>query len=207
MEFGSFTVKIIAFITALTGWKAYVAILSILTVCGLGAPIPEDIPLIAAGILSSMGNISLIEALILGFIGVMIGDAILFFSGRRFGRKVFTLPFFCRIFTPERIALAEKKVLRNSKFICFTARFLPGLRAPIFLTAGSMGVRPLVFFSLDGGAALLSVPIWVVGGWWFGNHLEDALAFAKNMQIFLLTGLVVLIITYLVIKKIYRKKA
>lgn len=206
MDSGSFATKVIAFITAFAGWKAYAAILGVLTACGLGVPIPEDITLIAAGILASMGNISLAGALIAGFVGVMIGDTILFFAGRKFGRKVFTLPLFRRVFTPDRIALAEKKVLRNSKFICFTARFLPGLRSPIFLTAGIMGVRPVVFFGLDGGAALLSVPIWVVGGWWFGNHLDKALEFAKRMQVSLLAGLVLLIVSYIVIKKWRRKK-
>jgi len=206
MEPASFITKFIVFITAFTGWKAYAAILGILTLCGLGVPIPEDITLIAAGILSSVGNISLAEALILGFVGVMIGDTILFFAGRKLGHKVFTLSFFRHIFTSKRIALAEKKILKNSKFICFTARFLPGLRAPIFLTAGVMGVRPVVFFSLDGGAALLSVPIWVIGGWWFGNHLESALIFAKRMQISLLIGLAVLIIAYFSIKKFRRNK-
>ncbi|MCB0385252.1 MAG: DedA family protein [Bdellovibrionales bacterium] len=206
MDSGSFAAKVIAFITAFTGWKAYAAILGVLTICGLGVPIPEDITLIAAGILASMNNISLAGALIAGFIGVMIGDTILFVAGRKFGRRVFTLPLFRRVFTPERIALAEKKVLRNSKFICFTARFLPGLRSPIFLTAGIMGVRPLVFFALDGGAALVSVPVWVVGGWWFGSHLDEALDFAKRMQVSLLVGLAFLIGGYILVKRIRKKR-
>lgn len=69
-----------------------------------------------------------------------------------------------------------------------------------------MGVRPIVFFTLDGGAALLSVPLWVVGGWWFGSHLEDALAFAKKMQVSLLIGLAVLITSYILVKRIRKKR-
>lgn len=205
MDSGSFASKILAFITTTSGVGSYAVILGVLTVCGLGVPIPEDITLIAAGFLAAMGNISLAGALIAGFIGVMIGDTILFFAGRKFGRRVFELPLFRTIFTPKRIALAEKKVLRNSKFICFTARFLPGLRSPIFLTAGIMGVRPVVFFTLDGTAALVSVPIWVVGGYWFSSHLEEALAFAKKAQASLFIGIVALIIGYVLIKRFMRK--
>ncbi|MCB0361648.1 MAG: DedA family protein [Bdellovibrionales bacterium] len=195
--------KIIAFITAFAGWKAYAVILGTLTVCGLGVPIPEDITLIAAGILAGMGNISLAGALISGFIGVLIGDTFLFWAGRRYGRRLFELPLFRRVFTAERIALAERKVRSNSKFICFTARFLPGLRSPIYLTAGMLGVRPLIFFSLDGIAALISVPVWVIGGWWFANHLEEALEFVSRMQFSVLIGIGILILSYYLFKRFW----
>lgn len=206
MDSESLASKIIAFIIAFSGWKAYVVILGILTVCGLGVPIPEDITLIAAGILAGLGNISLAGAMVAGFIGVLIGDAILFFAGRKYGRRIFSLPLFRRLFTPERVALAEQKVLRNSKFICFTARFLPGLRSPIFMTAGILGVRPLVFFSLDGLAALISVPVWVLGGWWFGNHLDGALLFVKKMQLSIFVGLVTLVVGYIGLLKWQRRR-
>lgn len=122
MDSGSSAAKVITFITAFTGWKAYAAILGVLTVCGLGVPIPEDVSLIAAGILASMNNISLTGALLAGFVGVMIGDTILYVAGRKFGRRVFTLPLFRRIFTPERIALAEKRFLETpSSFVSLPA--------------------------------------------------------------------------------------
>ena len=49
----------------------------------------------------------------------------------------------------------------------FVARFMPGLRAPIFCMAGTMGVRYLRFAFFDGLAALLSVPVFV----WLGSFL------------------------------------
>lgn len=206
MDSEYFGVKVIAFVTAFAGLKAYLVILGILTICGLGVPIPEDVTLIAAGILAGLGNISLAGALLCGFVGVMIGDSILFFAGRKYGRRIFQLPLFSRLFTAERVALAERRVLRNSKFICFFARFLPGLRSAIFLTAGIMGVRPVVFFSLDGFAALISVPVWVVGGWWFANHLDEAMNFAKKMQMSLFALIGLAILGYLAVRYWKRKR-
>lgn len=188
--------SIISYLTEFDGPTAYAAILGMLLLCGLGVPLPEDITLIAAGILAAVGSISMPGAIIAGFVGVMAGDAFMFYLGRIYGRHAFELPIIRSILTPRRVAMAERKVLRNSKFICFTARFLPGLRSPIFLTAGMMGVRPVIFFGLDGFAALISVPVWVFVGHWFGENFDTALKFAERIQISLLIAVVVLVVGY-----------
>jgi membrane protein DedA with SNARE-associated domain len=184
----NFKETLITTLSQLEGGAAYSAIVGMLLICGLGVPLPEDITLIAAGILASpaVGSISLFGAIVAGLLGVLAGDAFLYNLGRFYGRKAFQLPLIRNIMTPRRIAMAERKVLRNSHFICFTARFLPGLRSPVFLTAGIMGVRPMVFYGLDGFAALISVPLWVFVGHWFGEHLDDAMKFAEKIQLSLL---------------------
>ena len=186
-----------AAVSGLSGPFAYATIVGILLICGMGVPIPEDITLLAAGLLAANGSISLTGALIAGFGGVMLGDAFLFFLGRNYGKKVFALPGFRRLFTPDRITAAEDRIRRNGPFICFIARFLPGLRSPIFAMSGALGVKRSTFFLLDGFAALISVPVWVYLGYWFGNNLDEALAKAKHIQSYLFISLAVLILGYL----------
>lgn len=188
--------QLIDFLSGFDGSLAYMSVFGILLACGLGLPIPEDITLIAAGILAGLGNISLTGALIVGFVGVLAGDAALFFFGRFYGRHVMRWPLFSWLFTPERVRLAEERLHRNSHFICFTARFLPGLRAPIFLTAGILRVSPITFFLLDGLAALISVPVWVVGAYYFAENLDDALAYAGKIKFYLLGFVASLFILY-----------
>ncbi len=206
MEASTVATSLIQFLQGFDGPTAYAVILGLLLVCGLGVPIPEDITLIGAGIIAALGAISLPGALIAGFFGVLIGDTLLFWAGRKYGRAVFDLPGFRRIFTPERLKRAEAKILNNSRFICFTARFLPGLRAPIYLTAGVMGVRPMIFLVLDGIAALLSVPIWVVGGWWFARYvdIDTGLAYAKQAQHLIILAVVVGVAGYVAIRRARR---
>ena len=175
---------------------AYASIVGVLLVCGLGVPIPEDITLLAAGLLASSGHISLPGALIAGFLGVLCGDTILFMLGRKFGAKIFGLPGFRRFLTPERIAKAEDRVRKNGHFICFVARFLPGLRAPIYALAGAMGVRPAVFFMQDGFAALISVPVWIYLGYWFGENWDSAMKYMKRTQGAVLILVAILILSY-----------
>lgn len=204
MESSSFSYKLIAFLSGFSGFTAYAVILGVLLACGLGVPIPEDITLVSAGVLAALGKISILGAMIAGLVGVLIGDTFLFFLGRFYGYKVFKLRLFRSVFTEDRIEKAKEKIVSNSRFICFAARFLPGLRAPIYLTAGIMGVKPIVFFTLDGLAALISVPVWVYVGYIFGNNLDKVLEVAMEVQGFIIAAVVLLIAGYFIWKK--RKK-
>lgn len=189
MEKTGLAYKLLAFFTGLSGAPAYALIFGVLLACGFGLPIPEDITLIAAGILAGTGKISVFGAYIVGFGGVLIGDSILFGIGRKYGRKAFTWPVFRKIFTPKVIAKAEEKIQANAKKICFIARFLPGLRAPIYLTAGVMRVPPTTFIIQDGFAALISVPVWIYLGQWAGSNMELAIQKAKEFHIYLFIGI------------------
>jgi membrane protein DedA with SNARE-associated domain len=183
-------------LSQLEGWTAYAAIVGLLLICGLGVPLPEDITLVTAGILSALGSITIWGAIAAGFFGVMAGDAFLYTVGRIYGRKAFKLRLVRSILTPRRIALAERKIVRNSHFICFTARFLPGLRSPVFLMAGIMGVRPVVFYGLDGLAALISVPMWIFVGHWVGENLDLAFKVVERVQMSLAVVVFALVASY-----------
>lgn len=202
----SYKQTLILSLSQLEGWTAYSAIVGLLLICGLGVPLPEDITLIAAGILSALGSISMPGAMVAGFVGVMAGDAFLYTVGRIYGRRAFRLPIIRSIMTPRRIALAERKIMRNSHFICFTARFLPGLRSPIFLMSGIMGVRPLVFYGLDGFAAMISVPVWVYVGHWVGENIDTALKMAERVQLSFAAAIALLILIYFGYRRVSKRR-
>ena len=48
-------------------------------------PIPEDAPLIFAGILAQRGHGDLLYYLVVCYVGILFGDVFLYFIGRRFG--------------------------------------------------------------------------------------------------------------------------
>ncbi len=206
MENSGLSEQLILFLASFSGFTAYMVILGVLLACGFGVPIPEDITLIAAGVLAGLGKISVTGAYLVGFFGVLAGDSILFFIGRKFGKRAFEWPLFRKFFTPDRIHRAEKHIRKRARMICFIARFLPGLRAPIYLTSGAMGVKPSIFLFQDGLAALLSVPLWIFLGQMAGENLEFALEKAKELQLFIFGGLA-LFFGFLVYKYIRKKKA
>jgi membrane protein DedA with SNARE-associated domain len=205
MESATLSHDFINFLSSLNPPMAYLTILGILFACGLGLPIPEDITLLSAGILSAAGSLSIPGAFFVGYFGVLVGDAFLFFAGRKYGYKVFKIWPFKKIMTPERILLAERRIQKNAHMICFAARFTPGLRAPIYLTCGVLRVKPATFFTQDGLAALISVPIWIYLGHWFGSNLDQALALAHKIQIWIFVVLAVALSIYLFRRYIKRR--
>ncbi len=205
MEHASIFNNIFMFVAGLSGIHAYAVILTVLLACGLGVPIPEDITLFAAGFLAFKGEISITGAFIVGLVGVLIGDIFLYTIGRRFGPAVFTWPVFRKMFTAKRIKSAEDRVQKNGRIICFTARFTPGLRSPIFLTSGILRIPFAVFIGMDGFAALISVPVCVYAAYFLGDQIERLFKIARTANIGIIAGVILLIAVYVGIK-IYRKR-
>ena len=189
--------EILLLLSGLSPIAGYSVVLGVLVLCGFGLPLPEDVTLLFAGFLASTGKISLSGALLSGFAGVFIGDSILFSLGRKFGRRLFAMRPFSFVFSPERIEIAEQKIIRNQHFICFIGRFVPGLRACIFALVGSMGVRPKVFLIQDGLAALVSVPVWVFLGYYTGENWDLAIKRAHEAQWILISLVATLVLGYL----------
>lgn len=155
--------------TPLSLWGPF----AVLLLCGLGLPIPEDIVLIAAGALGVLDERSWIYVSAIMYAGVMGGDSIIFLAGRFFGRRLRATPWFQRIFPSAKQDKVEVLFERHGSTGMFLGRFLPGLRAPIFFTAGSMKVSYFKFLCFDGFAALISVPFFVWLGHWLWLTFQD----------------------------------
>ena len=153
----------------LSAWGPFL----VLILCGLGLPVPEDIVLVVAGALAVMDGHSWIEVSILMYAGVMIGDSTIFLAGRFLGGKLREATWFQRYISIAKQAKVETMFDRYHSMVLFFGRFLPGLRAPIFFTAGSMKVGYWKFFLLDGTAALVSVPFFVWLGQWLWLKFQD----------------------------------
>lgn len=143
-----------------------------LLACGFGFPMPEDVILIAGGILASQEGASLWPSFFVAYAGVIIGDGVMFVIGRQLGTRLLDHPRLARLFTPARRARVEGIFTRWGAYAVFFGRFAAGVRAMVFLTAGAMRVRYLQFFVFDSLAAVLSVPLFIYVGFKFGENLE-----------------------------------
>ncbi|KMN35908.1 alpha-amylase [Chromobacterium sp. LK1] len=155
-----------------TGY-GYFAVFTVLLVCGFGVPIPEDITLVAGGIISGLGYTNVHWMFVVGMAGVLAGDGIMFTAGRVFGNRVLKFRPIARILTQERFEAVQEKFEKYGNWVLFVARFLPGLRSPIFITAGmTRRVSYWRFLVMDGFAALISVPVWVYLGYYGAANRE-----------------------------------
>lgn len=164
----------------------YAFVFLVLLLCGFGLPMPEDVVLATGGVLAwlasdlqevSLGAMirdrGLVTMVIVGLAGILAGDTFIFLAGRRFGHRVADIAPLRRIVTPAKLEAVEKQIRRRGNLVVIVARFLPGLRAPTFFTVGHARMPLWEFVLFDGVAALVSAPLWVCLGFWFGSNLEE----------------------------------
>src|SRR5207245_9969011 len=68
--------------------STYLGIFVVLLLGSLGVPIPEEMPIIAAGVLSHEGIVRWWLALPVCLLGVLSGDLVLYWVGRQWGEQV-----------------------------------------------------------------------------------------------------------------------
>lgn len=187
----------------------YIAVFGILILCGFGLPVPEDITLVSGGVISGLDLANPHTMCIVGLAGVLIGDSTMFLAGRIFGYRIQRIKTFRRILSPRRFSHIQRKFKQYGLSLLFVARFLPGLRSPIFLVAGmSRRISYLTFILMDGIAALISVPVWVYLGYFFADNLDLLMEYVKDVQtlIYLILGVILLIVLIVYLKKRFHSK-
>jgi membrane protein DedA with SNARE-associated domain len=184
----------------------YAAVFGVLVLCGFGLPMPEDIVLVTGGVLAWMGSdlevVTLSTMLhhpglhvmaAFGMGGILVGDSVIFWAGRRLGAHVAEIPALRRFITPARLAEAEKLIRRRGNVVVIIARFLPGLRAPTYFTVGHSKLPYWEFLLFDGAAAAVSAPLWVCLGFYFGSNIGEAARHAASFGNYILAAVLVLV--------------
>ena len=188
----------------------YIAVFSCLILCGLGVPVPEDITLVAGGVIAGLyPEINQHVMFAVGILGVLVGDSTMFLGGRIFGYRIQRIRMFRKILSPRRFSQIQQKFKQYGLGVLFVARFIPGLRSPIFLAAGMSRRIPYhTFLLMDGFAALISVPIWVYIGYFFADNHELLMSYVHDVQsvIFACLGLVLIVCIAIWAKKKIKSK-
>ena len=188
----------------------YLAVFGLLLAAGFGFPLPEDVPLIAGGVLawlaSPLEEVTLrsmladggFQAMVaVGMAGILVGDSIIYLAGRRLGRRVAEVWPFRKMITPEKLERVERLLRQRGKVVVVVARFLPGLRAPTYFTVGHSRVPFWEFLLFDGLAAFFSAPLWVALGFWFGDDIERAARAGSEFGSWILGGVILVVVVLL----------
>ena len=183
--------------------------LFVLITCGLGVPLPEDVPLITGGwLVGRSGSLPLM--IFTGLAGILIGDSIIFRAGEVYGEKLLETRL-GRHIPGERVRKTIAAFERHGPKFIMAARFLPGLRAPTFFVAGLTGVPYWKFIVYDGLAACVSAPAWVYLGYWARKHrmLNKVWEWSAQAQIAIfavIAGLTILYIVFLNLRRRARRR-
>jgi len=165
----------------------YFAVFGVLILCGFGLPVPEDISLTAGGVISGLGYTDVHVMFFVGMAGVLLGDSFVFWLGSHYGERALKLPILKTVLHPERFGKVQEQFKKHGKWVVFFGRFMPGLRMPIFFTAGTSGqISFLRFLFTDGFAALISVPIWIYLGYFGAHNFDQLMGWVRNGQTIIL---------------------
>jgi membrane protein DedA with SNARE-associated domain len=124
--------------------------------------------------MATHGQVSTLLMLAVCIVGVIIGDSFLYIIGRVWGSKLVELPFIRKkLLTPEKLAsIAENFQTYGVKILLF-ARLTPGIRAPIFLTAGITKLPLAYFLIADGIYAIPGVTGLFFLSYWFTDSILE----------------------------------
>ncbi len=133
---------------------------------------PGDSLLFTAGILASQGIFNIYQIIIFCIIAAILGDSIGYWSGKKYGRKLFERDagFF---FKKKRIYDAEQFYEKHGKYTIILARFVPIIRtfAPIVAGIGQMHYFTFITYNIFGGI------FWVSGmtllGYFLGGMISN----------------------------------
>ncbi len=179
-----------------------------LLACGLGLPLPEDITLVAGGIMVSNQLTTFRNTVLVCMLGILLGDAFVYWVGRLWGGHLFKSRLLARFVSGKLLTTGEKAFNRFGDKIIFIARFLPGMRTPIFFFCGHARISFHFFLLVDGFAALISAPVWVYVGKIFGDNLPALEKAVKELQagtLILVALFVILLVGAYFIKNWIRK--
>ena len=177
----------------------YLGIFAVLLLGSLGVPIPEEMPIIGAAVLSHEGVVRWWLALPTCLIGVLSGDMVLYWVGRYWGEQVLGWRLVRLVLTPARAEGLKAAYRRHAVKTVVTARHVMGLRAAAFLTAGSARVPFGKFVVADVGAALFGVPLMFGLAYFFTEQIKAITADVHRAERWLgLAGLVVLAVVLIV---------
>jgi membrane protein DedA with SNARE-associated domain len=168
---------------------------------GLGFPMPEELPVVIGGALAGSGKVYWWIMLPVCIVGVIVGDSFLYGIGRLWGPRLLKYNWVkTRLLPPERLTKIEQNFQQYGVRILLFARLTPGIRAPIFFTAGLTKLSVARFLLADGIYAVPGVSLLFFLGYWFTegmvNLIQRDVEMVKHIIIVAVIGAVALYVLY-----------
>src|SRR5213594_1350930 len=100
---------------------------------GLLTFVQEDVPTVSAALLAAAGSLTWKVGFLGCFLGIWIGDALLYGLARGVGRPMMHLAWARRFVDPVAVARSEQWFADKGAWLLLSSRFVPGARLPTYL--------------------------------------------------------------------------
>ena len=167
----------------------YLGIVLFLVLTGCGLPIPEEVPIVLAGVLSSQEHFDPGLAFAACLIGALLGDAAMYWIGYHFGHGLIQRhPKLSQWLGAARHAKFDEAVSRHMFKVMAVARFMVGVRGPVYLSAGIVRAPFQKFILADLVCATVVVGTFFWSSYYFGDHIAMLLRDAERALTVLVIG-------------------
>jgi membrane protein DedA with SNARE-associated domain len=156
--------------------RPFLIYFSLLVAAGFGGPFPEELLIPAAGIWTATSpEYGPFRFLMLPvcLLGVLIADGVLYVIGRRYGPRLLEKRWLKKLMPAEKRQRIEDNFHQYGISILLVGRLLPGIRAPLFLTAGMMRLPLTRFLLADGIGAVLGNGLLFFLAFWLGDQFKE----------------------------------
>lgn len=137
------------------------ALLAVLALLAVSTFVSEDLACIGAGLLVADGRLGFIAASLACFVGIYVGDMLLYLAGRTFGRPALKRRPMSWFVTESGVERASRWFQRKGMGVIFLSRFTPGLRLPTYVAAGLLRTSFRTFALFFAIAGILWTPALV----------------------------------------------
>ena len=181
----------------------YLAIFLITTISNSFFPIPSGTLLIASAAFSSQGYLSFFWVVIIGILGNIIGDNILYWLTRKYGLKILYKLGFKKRIESDTYKKLENKIKKNSGLLIFITRFnvLSSLIVNIISGLSNIPYKKYLFYDISGES--IQVLFYCCIGYLVGNSWEVISNYINKILWIVLFIIVIILLFFW--KKIWRK--
>jgi membrane-associated protein len=153
-----------------SGW-AYAILFALALLDALIPIVPSETSVITAGVVASQGDLNILLVILFAAAGAFAGDNTAYFLGSRYGRRI-NDRFFTSDKARKRIGWAQRQVEERGGELIVIARFIPGGRTVVTLSAGTLGYPWRRFVLFDAIAASIWASYAALLGYVGGHAFE-----------------------------------
>lgn len=158
----------------------------------LSTLVSEDLTCIGAGALVAQGRLPFWVGSAGCLAGIVIGDLIIYFLGRRYGTRVLAWKPMAAWIPPAKVQRAARWFEKRGFTAVVLTRFMPGMRVATYFSAGALKTHAGLFTLYFILAAAVWTPLLVWGSSLLGGELVENFAlFEKYLPLAFLVTIVV----------------
>lgn len=155
-----------------SGW-AYAVVFALALIDALLPIVPSETSVITAGVVAAAGGIDLVLVIVAAASGAFLGDNAAYWLGRRFGTRAADR-FLRGKKAKQSLDWAEKQLTKRGGELIAVARFIPGGRTAVTLSAGTLRYPWRRFATFDAIAAIVWALYAALLGYFGGSAFEGA---------------------------------